>query len=43
MPDTFIAATAITRKLALVNANTKHFSRVHAARFSIDLQNWREP
>jgi tRNA(fMet)-specific endonuclease VapC len=43
LADTFIAATAITQKLALVNANTKHFSRIHVAGFPIILQNWRDP
>ncbi len=39
--DTFIAATAIRRDLALVNANTKHFPRVQAAGFPIVLLNGR--
>ncbi len=42
VPDTFIAATAITQQLPLVNANTKHFSRIQAAGFPISLENWRD-
>jgi tRNA(fMet)-specific endonuclease VapC len=37
VPDTFIAATAITRNLTLVNANTKHFSRIQTVGFPITL------
>lgn len=40
--DTLIAATAISRKLTLVNANTKHFPRVQVAGFPLILENWRE-
>lgn len=42
VPDTFIAATAITHGLTLVNANTKHFERVSKAGFPLRLANWRE-
>jgi tRNA(fMet)-specific endonuclease VapC len=40
--DTLIAATAIAKNLVLVNANTRHFSRVQAAGFSLQLQDWRD-
>ena len=40
--DTFIAASAIVEKLTLVNANSKHFSRIQEAGFPIVLKNWRE-
>lgn len=40
--DTFIAATAITGDLTLVNANTRHFPRIVAAGFALRLENWRE-
>lgn len=39
--DTFIAASAIERKLTLVNANTRHFQRVIDAGFSLQIGNWR--
>ena len=42
LPDTFIAASAIVEKLTLVNANSKHFSRIQEAGFPIVLKNWRE-
>lgn len=42
VPDTFIAATAIVRGLTLVNANTRHFPRVVAAGFPLNLENWRD-
>ncbi|AIE83570.1 PIN domain-containing protein [Fimbriimonas ginsengisoli] len=41
--DCLIAATAITHNLTLVNANTKHFSRIVAAGHRLELQNWRDP
>lgn len=41
--DIFIAATAIEKGLPLFNANTRHFSRVTDAGFSLTVQNWREP
>jgi len=41
LADTMIAATAIARKLTLVNANSKHFFRVKAHGFPITLENWR--
>jgi predicted nucleic acid-binding protein len=40
--DTFIAATAIINRLVLVNANTRHFPRVIAAGFPLNLENWRD-
>lgn len=40
--DTFIAATAISRGLTLVNANTRHFERIQAVGFPLNLENWRE-
>jgi predicted nucleic acid-binding protein len=43
MADTLIAATAITRKWSLVNANTKHFQRVADLGFPLQLENWRDP
>ena len=41
--DTFVAATAITHGLTLVNANTRHFPRVVSAGFPLVLANWRNP
>ena len=40
--DILIAATAITHKLTLVNANTKDFIRISDAGFGLTLENWRE-
>jgi tRNA(fMet)-specific endonuclease VapC len=42
VPDTLIAATAIVHGLTLVNANTRHFPRVAAAGFTLQLENWRD-
>lgn len=42
VPDTLIAATAIIHGLTLVNANTRHFPRVVAAGFPLQLENWRD-
>jgi predicted nucleic acid-binding protein len=39
--DCLIAATAITQKITLVNANTKHFARVVQAGYPLDVTNWR--
>ncbi len=39
--DIFIAATAITAKCTLVNANTKHFQRIIDVGFSLPIENWR--
>jgi len=41
--DSFVAATAITHGLTLVNANTRHFPRVVSAGFPLVLANWRNP
>jgi tRNA(fMet)-specific endonuclease VapC len=40
--DCLIAATAIANNLILVNANTKHFSRIVYAGYGLALENWRE-
>lgn len=40
--DAFVAATAISHGLTLVNANTKHFQRVVDLGFPLTLTNWRE-
>ena len=42
LPDCLIAATAIMHNLPLVNANTKHFGRVVAAGYALELENWRD-
>ncbi|CAN5689005.1 hypothetical protein BH11ARM2_BH11ARM2_10030 [soil metagenome] len=40
--DVFIAATAISEELTLVNANTKHLARVQETGFPLRLDNWRD-
>jgi len=40
--DTFIAATALSRGLTLVNANMRHFERIQVVGFPLKLENWRE-
>jgi len=40
--DTMIAATAIAKKLVLVNANTKHFERIKEAGYDLKTANWRD-
>lgn len=38
--DVFIAATAISEELTLVNANTKHLARVQETGFPLRLDSW---
>ncbi len=42
IPDTQIAAVAITHGLTLVTANVKHFQRVIDLGYPLTLENWRD-
>ena len=39
--DPFIAAIAIEESIPLITGNTKHFQRIQAAGFPLQLENWR--
>jgi predicted nucleic acid-binding protein len=42
IPDTQLAAVAITHGLTLITSNFKHFQRVIALGYPLQLENWRE-
>lgn len=42
IPDTQVAAVAITRGMTLVTSNHKHFQRIIELGYVLKLENWRE-